>query len=160
MQSGSVAAAQVSTQGQDLSKLQERLNQAKQHFAEVATIYGANHAEYRKAANDLAEVQRQFDEMKRDVAQRIDTDYQEAQNREEMLQKAVADTKAEYDQLNSKSFEYQQLKRDAEADKTLYADLERRIREAGINAGFQNSSIRIADLAAAARHPGLSTKKV
>ncbi len=147
MQSGSLAAAQVSTQGQDLSKLQERLNQAKQHFADVATIYGANHSEYRKAANDLAEVQRQFDEMKRDVAQRIETDYREAQNREQMLQKAVAETKGEYDQLNARSFEYQQLKRDADADKTLYSDLERRIREAGINNGFQNNSIRIADLA-------------
>src|SRR5579875_2487626 len=147
MQSGSLAAAQVSTQGVDLGKLQERLNQAKQHFADVATIYGANHSEYRKAANDLAEVQRQFDEMKRDVAQRIETDYREAQNREQMLQKAVAETKGEYDQLNARSFEYQQLKRDADADKTLYSDLERRIREAGINNGFQNNSIRIADLA-------------
>jgi len=147
MQSGSLAAAQVSSQGQDLSKLQERVNQAKQHFAEVSTIYGANHAEYRKAANDLDEVQRQFDEMKHNVAQRIETDFREAQNREQMLEKAVGQTKAEYDQLNVKSFEYQQLKRDADADKTLYADLERRIREAGINAGFQNSSIRIADLA-------------
>jgi capsular exopolysaccharide synthesis family protein len=147
MQSGSLAAAQVSAQGVDLSKLQERLNQAKQHFADVSTIYGANHAEYRKAANDLAEVQRQFDEMKHEVAQRIDTDYREAQSREQMLEKAVTQTKAEYDQLNSNSFQYQQLKRDADADKTLYSDLERRIREAGINAGFQNSSIRIADLA-------------
>lgn len=147
MQSGSLAAAQVSAQGVDLGKLQERLNQAKQHFADISTVYGPNHAEYRKAANDLAEVQRQFDEMKRDVAQRIDTDYREAQNREQMLEKAVAQTKAEYDQLNANSFQYQQLKRDADADKTLYSDLERRIREAGINAGFQNSSIRIADLA-------------
>ncbi len=147
MQSGSLAAAQVSIQGQDLSKLQERLNQAKQHMTEVASVYGQNHAEYRKASNDLAEVQRQFDEMKHDVAQRIGADFRESQNREQMLEKAVAQTKAEYDQLNSRSFEYQQLKRDAEGDKTLYSDLERRIREAGINAGFQNSAIRIADLA-------------
>jgi capsular exopolysaccharide synthesis family protein len=68
-------------------------------------------------------------------------------NREAILQKAVATTKAEYDHLNSRSFVYQQLKRDADADRSLYSDLERRIREAGINAGFQNSSIRIADLA-------------
>ena len=147
MQSGSLAAAQVSAQGQDLSKIQERLNQAKQRMANVATVFGPNASEYRKAASDLAEVQRQFDEMKRDVAQRIETDYREAQNREQMLEKSVTETKAEYDQLNAKSFQYQQLKQDAEADKTLYADLERRIREAGINAGFQNSSIRIADFA-------------
>lgn len=147
MQGGSLAAAEVSIQGQDLSKLYERLNQAKQHFADVSSVYGANHPEYRKAANNLAEVQRQLDEMKHNVGQRIETDYREAQAREQMLANAVAQTKAEYDQLNASSFQYQQLKRDADADKTLYSDLERRIREAGINAGFQNSSIRIADLA-------------
>ncbi len=147
MQSGSIAAAQVSVQGQDLSRLYERLNQAKQHFADISTVFGANHPEYRKAESDLAEVQRQFEEMRHNVAQRIETDYREAVTREQMLANAVSQTKAEYDQLNGRSFEYQQLKRDADADKTLYSDLERRIREAGINAGFQNSSIRIADLA-------------
>ncbi len=147
MQTGSIAAAQVSNQGEELSKLYERLNQAKQHFTDISSVYGANHAEYRKASNDLAEVQRQFEEMRHNVSQRIETDYREASNREQMLQKAVAETKADYDQLNSRSFEYQQLKRDADADKTLYSDLERRIREAGINMGFQTNAIRIADLA-------------
>jgi polysaccharide biosynthesis transport protein len=147
VQDGSIAAAQVSVQGEDLSKLYERLNQTKQHFANISSVYGANHPEYRKAANDVAEVQRQFDEMRHNVAQRIETDYREAAAREKMLRSAVAETKAEYDQLNARSFEYQQRKREADADKTLYSDLERRIREAGINAGFQNSAIRIADLA-------------
>ena len=153
MQGGSIAAAQVSIQGEDLGKLYERLNQTKQHFADVSSIYGANHPEYRKAANDLAEVQRQFEEMRSNVAQRIETDYREAAAREKMLQSAVAETKAEYDQLNARSFEYQQRKREADADKALYSDLERRIREAGINAGFQNSAIRIADLARPADKP-------
>ncbi len=147
LQSGSVAAAEVSGQGEELNRLQDRLNQAKQHLATVGSVYGPAHQEYRKAANDLAEVQRQFEEMRRSVAQRVETDFRQALTREEMLGKAVNQTKAEYDQLNARSFEYQQLKRDADTNKALYSDLERRIKEAGINAGFQNSSIRIADLA-------------
>jgi capsular exopolysaccharide synthesis family protein len=39
------------------------------------------------------------------------------------------------------------LKREADADKALYDELIRKIREADINAGFQNNNIRIADLA-------------
>ena len=147
MQSGTIAAAELSTQGAELNKLHERVNQAKQRLADVASIYGPAHQEYRKASNDLNEVQLQFDEMRQNVAQRVETDYQEALSREQILQKTLAQSKAEYDQLNAHSFEYQQLKREADADKTLYSDLERRIREAGINAGFQSSSIRIADLA-------------
>jgi polysaccharide biosynthesis transport protein len=147
IKSGSVASAMISNQAEELAKLQDRVNQAKQHVANVASIYGPNHNEYRKAANDLAEVERQFDETHDAVSQRVEADFQQAKNREEMLRKAVRATKGEYDELNSHSFEYQQLKRDADADKSLYQDLERRIREAGINAGFQNNSIRIADLA-------------
>jgi succinoglycan biosynthesis transport protein ExoP len=147
LQSGTVAAAEVSGQGDELNRLQDRVNQAKQHLASVASIYGPAHQEYRKASNDLTEVQRQFEEMRRSVAQRVETDYRQALTREEMLSKAVTQTKAEYDQLNAESFKYQQLKRDADTNKALYSDLERRIKEAGINAGFQNSSIRIADLA-------------
>lgn len=147
LQSGSVAAAEVSGQGEELNRLQDRVNQAKQHLATVASVYGPAHQEYRKAANDLAEVQRQFEEMRRSVAQRVETDYRQALTREQMLGKTVSETKAEYDQLNARSFEYQQLKREADTSKALYSDLERRIKEAGINAGFQNSSIRIADLA-------------
>src|SRR6202142_4237739 len=64
-----------------------------------------------------------------------------------MLRTAVAATKAEFDRLNAGSFEYQTLKREAETDKKLYEELVRKIKEAGINASFQNSSIRIADLA-------------
>ncbi|MBV8865988.1 MAG: GumC family protein, partial [Acidobacteriaceae bacterium] len=138
LQSGSVAAAEVSGQGDELNRLQDRVNQAKQHLATIGSVYGPAHQEYRKAANDLAEVQRQFEEMRRSVAQRVETDFRQALTREEMLGKAVNETKAEYDQLNARSFEYQQLKRDADTNKALYSDLERRIKEAGINAGFQN----------------------
>jgi capsular exopolysaccharide synthesis family protein len=77
----------------------------------------------------------------------VDVEFREALNRELMLRKAVAETKAEFDSLNARSFEYQSLKREAEADKTLYEELVRKIREASINSGFQNSAIRIADLA-------------
>ena len=146
-QSGTMASAMISTQGDELNRLQDRLNQAKQNLADVASIYGPNNDEYRKVASDLAEVERQFEEARNNVGQRLDAQYREALNREDMLRKEVNDTKSEYDRLNSRSFEYQQLKRDAEADKALYGDLERRIREGRINAGFQNGAIRIADLA-------------
>jgi capsular exopolysaccharide synthesis family protein len=64
-----------------------------------------------------------------------------------MLLKAVQETKGEFDRLNSRSFQYQAVKREAEADKKLYEELVRKIKEAGINASFQNSTIRIADSA-------------
>ena len=50
VQSGSLEAAQVSTQGENLKTLSGKLDEARQKFADVKTHYGANHPEYRKAA--------------------------------------------------------------------------------------------------------------
>ena len=147
MKTGSLAAVQVSTQAESLAKLQERVQESKQRLAELKATYGPNYSEYRRAANQLAELTRQYDDTRNEITQRIDVDFRQAMNREEMLKKSVTETKAEYDKLNLRSFEYQQLKREAEADKTLYEELVRKIKEAGINAGFQNSAIRIADFA-------------
>ncbi len=144
---GTLAAAQISTQGGDLEKLTETLNEGRRRFAEAKTHYGANHPEYRKALAQVTEVERSIEDTRDSIAQRVETEYNQAVEREAMLRAAVAETKAEFDRLNAGSFEYQTLKREAETDKKLYEELVRKIKEAGINASFQNSSIRIADLA-------------
>jgi succinoglycan biosynthesis transport protein ExoP len=148
---GTLAAAQVSTQGEALKKLTESLNDAEQKFAEAKNHYGINHPEFKKAQSRVQELESQMSATRASIAQRVEIEYQESVNREKMLETAVKDTKAEFDRLNSRSFEYQTLKREAEGDKKLYDDLIRKIKEAGINASFQNSMIRVADPA----RPGL-----
>jgi capsular exopolysaccharide synthesis family protein len=145
VQSGSLEAAQVSTQGENLKTLSQKLDDARQKFADVQTHYGANHPEYRKAAVQVEEIERQLRDARQNAAQRVEVEYHEAVSREAMLQKAVSETKAEFDRVNANGFQYQALRREADADKTLYEELVRKIKEAGINASFQNSSIRIAD---------------
>jgi capsular exopolysaccharide synthesis family protein len=100
----------------------------------------------------MAEVERQIESTRSNVAARIAVQYHEALNREQMLKKAVADTKADWDRINSKSFEYQQLKQEADANKALYDELIKKIQESDINSGFQNNNIRIADIARPAQH--------
>ncbi len=153
VESGSLEAAQVSTQGESLKNLSAKLDEARQKFADVRTHFGPNHPEYRKASVQVEEIERQLQQSRKNAAQRVEVEYRESLNREAMLKKAVAETKAEFDHLNARSFEYQALKREAEADKALYEELVRKIKEAGINAGFQNSSIRIADPARASLNP-------
>ncbi len=151
--SGSLEAAQVSTQGEALKRLSDRIDEEQQKFAEVKGHYGPNHPEYRKAASQVTELQRQLASARENIGRRVEIEYREALNREAMLRQAVSETKAEFDRVNSRSFQYQALKREAEADKALYEELVRKIKEATINSGFQNSSIRIADLARPAIKP-------
>jgi polysaccharide biosynthesis transport protein len=150
---GSLEAAQASTQGEQLRRLADRLDEAREKFAVVRTTYLANHPEYRKASSQVSELEQQFNALKANIAQRVTVEYQEAMSREEMLSKAVAQTKAEFDQINARSFEYKALKQEAEGDKGLYQELVRKIKEAGINSSFQNSSIRLSDAARPANKP-------
>lgn len=151
VKTGSLESVQVSGQAEQLVQINQKLNEARQRFSEIKTTYGTTHPEYRKAASQVTELTRQFEDMRGNIAQRVEADYNQSLGRERMLQKAVAETKSESDRINARSFEYQQLKREAEADKKLYEELVRKIKEAGINAGFQNNNIRIADTA----RPGL-----
>ncbi|MEO8028251.1 MAG: polysaccharide biosynthesis tyrosine autokinase [Bryobacteraceae bacterium] len=151
IKSGTLAAAQVSSQGEALKKLTENFNEAQEKFAEVQGHFGINHPEYKRAQTRVNELRSQLESTTASIGQRVEIEYREAVNREAMLEKAVKQTKAEFDGLHARSFEYQTLKREAEGDKKLYEELVRKIKEAGINASFQNSSIRVADPA----RPGL-----
>jgi polysaccharide biosynthesis transport protein len=151
VQTGTLEAAQASSQGEALKKLTEALNEAEQKFADVKKTFGVKHPEYPKAQARVEEIQSQIAATRAGIVQRVEAEYRQAANRETMLEQAVKETKAEFDNLNARSFEYQSLKREAESDKKLYEELVRKIKEEGINASFQNSSIRIADEA----RPGL-----
>jgi succinoglycan biosynthesis transport protein ExoP len=153
VRSGTLEAAQASQPGEDLKRLNDRLNEALTNFAQVKTHFGSNHPEYRKASAQVSELERSIDKTHENIMARVEIEFQQASSREAMLNKAVTETKSEYDRLNSRSFEYQALKREADADKKLYEELVRKIKEAGINAGFQNSSIRLADQARPAIRP-------
>jgi capsular exopolysaccharide synthesis family protein len=151
--SGSLEAAQSSTQGESLRRLAEHLTEAQEKFAQVQSQFGVNHPEYRKSATQVAAIERALEETRLNISKRVGVEHREAIAREQMLAKALAETKAEFDRLNAKSFQYQQLKREADSDKKLYEELVTKIKEAGINANFQNSSISMADPARAPVKP-------
>ncbi len=147
VKNGSMEAAQVSVQGESLRRLSERLTDATEKYADIQARFGANHPENRRAAAQIAEIEASIQAAKSKISQRVQVEFAEAVNREGMMRQAVAKVKAEFDHLNARSFEYQSAKREADADKKLYEELVRKIKEATINTSFQNSSIRIADLA-------------
>jgi succinoglycan biosynthesis transport protein ExoP len=151
--SGAFEALEVSTQGEQIRQFAQRVSEEREKFGLIQSQYGTNHPEYRKSAAHVAEMERQFDAMKANVARRVELEYKDAVNREDMLRSARDEVKGEYDSINARSYEYQTLKHDADADKTLYDELTRKIKEAGINASFQSSSVRMADPARPPLHP-------
>lgn len=153
IRTGSLSAAWASSQGDSLKKLSEDMDVARQKLALAKVHYGENHPEYIRAQAQVLELRKQIDEMKESIGERVASEYRQALDREKMLREQVAETRAEFDRLNARSFDYQTLKEEADADKKLYDELVRKIRESGINASFQDNSIRIADRARAPANP-------
>ncbi len=145
--SGSLEAALGSSQSDELRGIMKRLNEERQRFADIKARYGSNHPEYARLESTVAELESQVQSTVQLLARQAATEYQRAQNQETLLKKDVDDTKAQYDQLNLRSFEYQRAKQEAEADRGLYEELVKKIREGEINSGFHNDMIRFADFA-------------
>jgi succinoglycan biosynthesis transport protein ExoP len=160
LRSGSAAAVEVSPQAANLAKLEEALRGAQQKMVEIKSIYGPNYAEYKRAADELAEVTRQYEAAKTDIGKRIDVEHDEASNRADLLQAALQQAKNESDALHAQSIQFEEIKSDAETNKSLYNELFRKVKEASINGSFQGGAIRIADLARPQIQPVFPNKKV
>jgi len=153
MKSGSLGTAATLSGSDQLAKLIDTLNQTQQRLALAKATYGTSYPEYRKAASELAEVEKEIDAARRRIASQAEEQYKESLSHEQLLQAAVAQTKADWDQVNARSFQFQQLKQEADADRALYNELITKIQDANINEGFQDNSIRIADYARPSESP-------
>jgi capsular exopolysaccharide synthesis family protein len=150
---GTLPEVEVSAQSSDLTKDVEKLQVAKANLALVGATYGDQHPEYKKAAAQVAEAQLALDESRVNVASRIGVDYRQTLVREQMLSQAVSETKQQVDDLTSQSFNYLQLKHEAETAEKVYEDLFAKIKQSGINSELQNNIIRLADSARPAAKP-------
>ena len=150
---GSLPEVEVSAQSSDLTKDVEKLEVAKANLALVGATFGDQHPEYRKAKAAVTEATQALDLSRQNVASRIGVDYRQTLVREHMLTAAVAETKQQVDDLTSQSFDYLQLKHEADTAERVYEDLFAKIKQSGINSELQNNIIRLADSARPASRP-------
>ncbi len=148
--SGSLDAVMLSGQADSLKRLVERRNEINERFAELKSHFGPNHPEFRKTSAQLKAIDEDVERARLRIVAQAELEYSSAQSREAMIKRNFEDAKAEGDRLNSRSFEYRRAKQEADADKKLYDELVRKIRESEINASFQNNIVRISDPARAA----------
>jgi capsular exopolysaccharide synthesis family protein len=150
---GTLPEVQVSSQSVDLARDVQNLQTAKANLALIGATYGDHHPEYLKAAAQVKEASEALEESRRNVLSRIGVDYRQTQAREQMLSNAVAETKQQVDDLTAKSFDYLQLKHEADTAERVYEDLFAKIKQSGINSELQNNVIRLADSARPAAKP-------
>ena len=138
-----------------LEKLQEQKADLKIQVAQLSTQFGPAYPKLAQLNNQIQEIDSQLQIEMKKVGGRLRGDYLAALQREKMLHVALEEQKQQQNKLNESAIEYSFLKRDFEANRTLYDGLLEKLKEAGVAAGLRSNNIRQVDMA---RTPGGPTE--
>ena len=130
-----------------IQDLQRQRSQVTNLLAEARATLGPKHPKVLQYERQLQDLESQMDGQMKIAAGRIESDYQAAVNREQLLRRAFEQQKNEANALNSKLVEYSLLRRDYETNQQLYEGLLQRLKEAGIASGLRSSNIHVVDRA-------------
>ena len=127
-------------------------------YADALSQYGPNFPKVQRLQSQLKEIEAAADKEKKSVIARLESEYREALQREQLLTQALDQQKAEVNQMSERMVQYSILKREAEANKALYDGLLTKLKEAGISAGLRSSNIRVVDPAMVPTSPARPAK--
>jgi len=127
-------------------------------YTDALNQYGPNFPKVQRLQAQLKEVDAAADKEKKAVIVRLESDYREVRQREQLLSQALDQQKAEVNQMSERMVQYSILKREAEANKALYDGLLTKLKEAGLSAGLRSSNIRVVDPAMVPTYPSRPAK--
>ena len=127
------------------SSLRQQEATLRTQYAQLTTTFGPNYPKTLELKNQIDEIERSIQAEDQRVLKALETSFTAAQAREAMLGRALEQQKLEANQLNEKAIEYSILKRDLDANRTLYEGLLQKLKEAGVAAGLRSTNIRIVD---------------
>ncbi|HEV3375033.1 MAG TPA: polysaccharide biosynthesis tyrosine autokinase [Candidatus Acidoferrum sp.] len=128
-----------------LQDILKKRTEAVAQYTEALNQYGPNYPKVQRFQAQLKEFDALIENEKKNVVNRMESDYRAARQRETLLVQALDKQKAEANQMSERLVQYNILKREAEANKTLYEGLLTKLKEAGISVGLRSSNIRIVD---------------
>jgi capsular exopolysaccharide synthesis family protein len=140
---------------QDLLKHRAELDE---QYAEAVSLYGPNYPKVQRLAIQKKEADDNLEKAEKTLTESVQQEYETARNRVDLLQQALDKQKADANDLAEKLVQYHILQHDAESNKTLYDDLLKKLKEAGITAGLRSSNIRVVDPALAQTNPARPQK--
>ncbi|GAC1672237.1 MAG: polysaccharide biosynthesis tyrosine autokinase [Candidatus Acidiferrum sp.] len=139
----------------ELTKKRADLNA---QYTDALSQYGPNFPKVVRLKAQLKDTDDSIEKQKQIVIESLESDYQEARQRETLLSQALDERKSDVNKMSEKMVEYNILKREADADKVLYDGLLNKLKEADISVGLRSSNIRIVDPAMVPTSPARPAK--
>src|SRR5437016_2173590 len=128
-----------------LTELLKKRSEVSSDYTDALNQYGPNFPKVQRFQAQLKDYDQSIEKKKKNILAVLESDYREAQQRESLVTQALDDQKAETNHMAEKLVEYNILKREAEANKTLYEGLMTKLKETAISQGLRSSNIRVVD---------------
>ena len=141
-----------------LQSLIQKRETASEEYNDALSQYGPNFPKVLRLQAQVKEMDQLIQKENVGTLNHIELDYREAVQREAMLVQALDKQKVEANTMAERMVEYNILKREAEASKTLYDSLMTKLKEVGISSALQSSNIRVVDPAMIPTYPSRPAK--
>jgi succinoglycan biosynthesis transport protein ExoP len=141
-----------------LQALIQKKQTASEEYNDALSQYGPNFPKVVRLQAQLKDIDQLIKKENVNTLNRIEIDYREAMQRETMLVQALDQQKLEANAMAERMVEYNILKREAEASKTLYDGLMTKLKEVGISSALKSSNIRVVDPAMIPAYPSRPAK--
>ncbi len=128
-----------------LMELLRRRSDLAGQYTDAVSQYGPNFPKVQRLQALQKELDDNIEKEKQQIVAVLESDFREARDHETMLTGALDEQKIAANQMAEKLVEYNILKREAEANKTLYEGLMTKLKETAISASLRSSNIRVVD---------------
>jgi succinoglycan biosynthesis transport protein ExoP len=143
--SGNMDAVPQLQNDANLTDLAKKRTDVSTQYTEALNQYGPNFPKVLRLQEEIKGIDQLIETEKKNVVDRMESDYRAARHLEELRTQAMENQKAEVNAMAEKMVQYNILKREAEANKALYEGLLTKLKEAGISEGLKSSNIRVVD---------------
>jgi polysaccharide biosynthesis transport protein len=143
------------TNAGELSSLRAQLGAAKANYAQLNTSLAQNHPQLKALKAQIAEFEKEIGAEQNRLLLQAKQNYVIARANEDQTNAALEAQKADAYRLRDQLVEYTLRQREFEANRTLYDNLQQRLRTASVQSGLESLEIDVVDPALPPANPVL-----
>jgi polysaccharide biosynthesis transport protein len=136
-----------------IQQIQSKRAELSVAYTDSVNQYGPNYPKVQRIQAQIKELDDQMIRARKGVIDQLESEFREAKQHEELLTRALDQQKTEVNAMSEKMIQYNILKREAEANKSLYDSLQTKLKEAQISSGLRSQNVRIVDPAMIPSYP-------
>ncbi len=136
-----------------IQNLKSEYNTLLVEYSDLSALFKPEYPPLKKLQVKIEAVRARLNEQTKTRVAAIESDYQTAVNREELLKQRVKEQQKLAQSLNEKTTQYRILDREVESSKAIYDSVLQRLKEIDVTGGIQSAGIQVVDHAFTPRSP-------